>query len=182
MTFKLPVLTAVAAALLLPLAGARAETVGPLAFSKDVGPSSACDGQVKGSAGWQACVGVARAEMSDTELFYAGYWLAKSGRYAEALSYLTLARVQDEKVLTYLGFATRKLGDVDKAVPFYAAALDKNPNFVVARAYLGEAYLTKGEPARAKAELAEIAARCGTDCAAYVDLDRQIVAYAAAHG
>ena len=91
--------------------------------------------------------------MSDDELFYAGYWLAKNGRYADALTYLNLARTKDARVLTYIGFATRKQGDVDAALPLYAAALAKDPNFVVARAYLGEAYLTKNEPARAKAEL-----------------------------
>lgn len=153
------------------------------AFSKDAGPVQAsCDGHAKGTAGWQACVGAARADMSDDELFYAGYWLAKSGRYADALIYLNLTRVKDERVLTYIGFATRKQGDVDKAMPFYAAALDRNPDFVVARAYLGEAYLTKGAPDRARAELSQIAHRCGTTCPAYIDLDRHIAAYAAAHG
>ena len=68
------------------------------------------------------------------------------------------------------------------ALPLYAAALAQDPNFVVARAYLGEAYLTRNEPARAKAELAEIAHRCGTTCPAYVDLDRHIAAYETAKG
>jgi tetratricopeptide (TPR) repeat protein len=152
-------------------------------FSKDVGPANAgCDVSDKGSAAWQACVGSARAAMSDNELFYAGYWLAKTGRYAEALSYLNMARTRDARVLTYIGFATRKQGDVDKALPLYGQALDQDPDFVVARAYLGEAYLTRNEPDRAKEQLAEIAARCGTACPAYVDLDRQIAAYETAKG
>lgn len=152
-------------------------------FSKDVGPANAgCDADVKGSAAWQACVGVARAGMSDDELFYAGYWLAKIGRYAEALSYLNLSTTRDARVLTYIGFATRKQGDLEKALPLYAEALAKDPDFVVARAYLGEAYLTRHEPTRAKAELAEIAARCGTACPAYVDLDRHIAAYETGKG
>ena len=76
---------------------ARDECVRPKAetFSKDVGPAhTSCDTQAKGSAGWSACVGAARASMSDDELFYAGYWLAKNGRYADALTYLNLARTQ----------------------------------------------------------------------------------------
>lgn len=170
-----------AATLALSLAAAPASA--DQTFSKDAGPVNAgCDGHAKGSAGWQACVGAARAEMSDEELFYAGYWLAKNGRYGEALTYLNLARTKDERVLTYIGFSTRKQGDVDKAMPFYVAALAKNPDFVVARAYLGEAYLMKNEPARAKAELAEIAARCGATCPAYIDLDRHIAAYEIAKG
>lgn len=170
-----------AAALSLSLAvSASAETQ---AFSKDVGPAHAgCDVHAKGSAGWQSCVGAARVSMSDDELFYAGYWLAKNGRYAEALTYLNIARNKDARVLTYIGFATRKQGDVEAALPIYAAALAKDPDFVVARAYLGEAYLTKNEPARAQAELSEIASRCGTTCPAYVDLDQHIRAYVTAKG
>lgn len=153
------------------------------AFSKDTGPANAdCDGQARGSAGWLACVGTAHASMSDDELFYAGYWLAKNGRYAEALKFLKISRTKDARILTYIGFATRKQGDVDAALPLYAAALAKDPNFVVARAYLGEAYLTKNQPARARAELAEIAARCGSTCPSYVDLDRHITAYESAKG
>lgn len=165
------------------LALATAAAADDRTFSKDVGPANAgCDAQAKGTPGWQACVGAARAEMSDDELFYAGYWLAKNGRYAEALTYLNLSRTRDARVLTYIGFATRKQGDVDQALPLYKQALAKDPNFVVARAYLGEAYLTKNQLGRAKAELAEIAARCGTTCPAYVDLDRHIAAYLTAKG
>lgn len=171
------------AALTLLTGTARAEATGAQVFSKDAGPSqAACDGHARGSVGWRVCVGAARAEMSDDELFYAGYWLAKSGRYADALTYLNLSRARDAKVLTYIGFATRKLGQVDQALPFYAAALDRDPDFVVARAYLGEAHLTRGEPQLAREQLDEIAARCGTTCAAYVDLDRHIAAYDKAHG
>lgn len=172
-------LTAAALALSLAAGAAADDRI----FSKDAGPGNAdCDAKAKGSEGWQACVGAARAELSDDELFYAGYWLAKTGRYAEALTYLSHARMRDARVLTYIGFATRKQGDVEKALPLYAEALAKDPNFVVARAYLGEAYLTKNEPARAKAELAEIATRCGTTCPAYVDLDRHITAFERAKG
>lgn len=148
--------------------------------AKDTGPASArCDAYAKGTAAWMACVGQPALAMADEELFYAGYWLAKSGRYAEALGYLTLARTQDERVLTYIGFATRKLGRVDEAMPLYRKALATNPDYVVARAYLGEAFLTRGEPEMARAELAEIARRCGVTCAAYVDLDGHIRDYEA---
>lgn len=146
--------------------------------SKDTGPlSAACDQHAKGTAAWTACVGAARQGMADEELFYAGYWLAKSGQYEKALGYLALAERKDERVLTYIGFATRKLGRVDEALPYYERALKANPNYVVARAYMGEAFLTKGEPVKARAELAEIAARCGTGCPAYVELKDTIAAY-----
>ncbi|WP_295556077.1 tetratricopeptide repeat protein [uncultured Hyphomicrobium sp.] len=150
-------------------------------LSKDTGPTSAaCDAHAKGSVAWTACVGAASAKMSDEERFYAGYWLAKNGQYEQALGYLTLAQTKDERVLTYIGFATRKLGRVDEALPLYSRALAINPNYVVARAYLGEAFLTKGEPGRARAELDEIAQRCGASCPAYVDLKSHIADYEAA--
>lgn len=149
--------------------------------SKDVGPASAaCDRHEKGSAAWSACVGKATAQLGDDQLFYAGYWLAKNGQYQQALDYLARAQKKDEKVLTYMGFATRKLGDVDAALPLYRKALEINPDYTVARAYLGEAFLTKGEPAKARAELAEIAQRCGTACPTYVDLEGHIRDYEAA--
>lgn len=149
-------------------------------ISKDTGPHSAvCDSHAKGSAAWTSCVGAASAKMADEELFYAGYWLAKNGQYAQALGYLNLAQKKDERVLTYIGYATRKLGRVDEAMPFYRQALDANPNYVVARAYLGEAFLTKGDPGKAHGELNEIAQRCGTGCPAYVDLKGHIADYEA---
>jgi tetratricopeptide (TPR) repeat protein len=151
--------------------------------SKDVGPSSAaCDSFEKGTPGWTSCVGGAKAGMPDTELFYAGYWLAKNGQYSQALDYLVKAENKDERILTYMGFATRKLGDVDAALPLYSEALNINPNYVVARAYMGEAFLTKGQPDKAKAELKEIEQRCGVACPAYVDLKGHIADYDAQHG
>lgn len=151
-----------------------AALAGPVTLSKDQGPSSACDTHAKNSAAWTACVSQAKAGTSSADLFYAGYWLARTGKYEEALGYLTLADKNDPRVVTYIGFATRKLGDVDAALPFYQRALQLNPNYSVARAYMGEAFLQKNEPAKAKAELAEIATRCGTGCAEYLDLASHI--------
>ena len=170
--------SAVALALSVP---ALAETG---RVSKDVGPSSAaCDSMEKGTPGWTSCVGAAKAGMPDTELFYAGYWLAKSGQYQQALDYLVKAEHKDERILTYMGFATRKLGDVEAALPLYVKALSLNPNYSVARAYMGEAFLTKGEPDRAQAELKEIEQRCGVSCPEYVDLKGHIADYESAqHG
>jgi tetratricopeptide (TPR) repeat protein len=141
-----------------------------LAF-KDVGPASAaCDRFERGSESWAKCVGKAETAQSDAELFYAGYWLARAGRYEEALGYLTRAKVPDERILTYIGFATRKLGRVDEAMTYYDRALAMNPGYSVARAYIGEAYLTLGQPDRARAQLDEIAARSGRASAEYADL------------
>lgn len=152
-------------------------------IAKDVGPAHlTCDQEPKGSERWKNCLGKARSDMSDEELFYAGYWLAKTGHYGNALSYLNLARRKDERILTYIGYATRKLGDVKKALPLYGQALDLNPNYVVARAYLGEAYLMQGQLTLAQAQLHEIQTRCGVSCPSYRDLEQQISEYVSAHG
>jgi tetratricopeptide (TPR) repeat protein len=161
---------------------AGAALAGPVTLSKDQGPASACDAHAKSSVAWSACVEQAKAGTSSADLFYAGYWLARTGKYQEALGYLTLANHADPRVVTYIGFATRKLGDVDAALPFYRQALELNPNYSVARAYMGEAFLQKREPAKAKAELAEIATRCGTGCAEYLDLAQHIADYEKAAG
>jgi tetratricopeptide (TPR) repeat protein len=168
--------------LLVPLAPVNADAPAPQPLSavgsKDVGPASAaCDTLEKGSSDWTACVGKANVALAGDEAFYAGYWLAKSGRYSEALDYLRLAPATDERVLTYIGFATRKLGDVNAAMPFYNRALALNPNYAVARAYLGEAFLSTGEPSKAVAQLDEIERRCGRSCAEYADLARHLAAY-----
>lgn len=145
------------------------------AISKDIGPANpACDAYAKGSTAWRTCA--ARVAKADGELFYAGYWLARNGRYDEALTYLRQAE-PTTRVLTYIGFATRKLGRVDEALGFYAEALAMNPDNTVARSYLGEAHLQRGELRKAEVELAEIAQRCGTTCAEYGELAAQITQY-----
>lgn len=116
--------------------------------------------------------------MSDDEIVNAGYWLSREGKYGEALAVLKSAGDQSNfRVLTATGFATRKLGDVEAALPLYAKALEVNPDYVQAREYLGEAFLTKGDRARAAEQLGEIEKRCGTQCVAYTELERQIGAF-----
>ncbi len=137
--------------------------------------SSKCSRYKKGSDAWKKCTATGLIEgTSDQELYYAGYWLARTGQYAKALSYLNQAQVKDERILTYIGFATRKLGDHDTAMGFYARALTMNPNYTVARAYLGEAHLERGETAKALDELAEIGRRCGKACVEFKELEAEI--------
>lgn len=144
------------------------------AVAKGEPTSNKCSKFKKGSADWKKCTGGLRDDMTDQEIYYSGYWLSQTGQYAEALTFLNRAKVRDERILTYIGFATRKLGDFDKAMGFYAEALTLNPNYTVARAYLGEAWLGKGDVAKAREQLAEIAARCGTACTEHVELKAEI--------
>jgi tetratricopeptide (TPR) repeat protein len=115
-----------------------------------------------------------REDLSDQEIFYSGYWLARTGQYADALEILNKSVVKDERILTYIGFATRKLGDHQAAMGFYERALAMNPNYTVARAYMGEAFITRGNVAAARDQLGEIATRCGTTCAEYSELATEL--------
>ncbi|MDX2290064.1 MAG: hypothetical protein NW217_14750 [Hyphomicrobiaceae bacterium] len=162
------------------------------ALAKDVEPAlPRCDALAKGSAEWHACVGTDRpadttgtaaAGPSDDELFYAGYWLARAGAYADALTLLERTESRSTRVLTYMGFAKRKLGRLDEAFADYHAALARDAGNVVARSYLGEAHLARGDMVRAEAELAEIARRCGTACAEYAELASHIAHHRSARG
>jgi len=161
---------------------------GTTTAAKDTGPMLAsCDVITKQSPQWRACAAAAVEAASlgatsgeaDKALFYAGYWLAKSGSYAQALGYLGAIRSRDEKALTYIGFASRKLGGIGTALEHYRQALDINPDYVVARAYLGEAYLQLGRPDDARKELGEIERRCGASCKAYAELAAEIADYQA---
>lgn len=155
----------------------------PAIAGKDVGPAGPCDGLGAGTLAWAQCARQnAAARPSDGDLFYAGYWMARTGHYDEAISYLKLTANPDARTLTYIGFATRKSGDVDGAFAYYRKALALDPDFVVARAYLGEAHLSKGDVSAARVELAEIARRCGATCAAHDDLARHIARHENARG
>ena len=101
--------------------------------------------------------------------------LVEDGQYADAIKALTaLDRAKDPRVLNYLGFAHRKLGQLKPAFDYYEKALAIAPDFTLAREYLGEAYLQAGQPDKAKAELEKIEKLCGTDCEAYKDLEAAI--------
>ena len=119
----------------------------------------------------QMCVPAKYEEMDDNGLADTAYWLNQEERYNEALQVLALAKDQNNpKILNYGGYATRKLGRVDEGIRFYNQALAIDPDNVLVRSYLGEAYLKKGNPNKAIALLGEIRDRCGTDCKAYKSL------------
>lgn len=116
--------------------------------------------------------------MTDDELYNAAYWLARQGSYQQALGLLRGVRNQnDARVLNATGFATRKLGDVDAALPYYAKALALDANYTKAREYLGEAHLAKGDLMAAKVQLGEIENRCGKSCSEYAALAGEIEAF-----
>jgi len=134
-------------------------------------PPDKCKQFKEGSPDWKRCK-AATKRLEQNEASYArGYALARAGQYAAALDVLrTVTNQADPRVQTMIGFSLRKLGLVDEAMAYYAAALSTNPDLTATRQYLGEALLQKGDRAGAEAQLVEIARRCGTLCEDYTAL------------
>jgi tetratricopeptide (TPR) repeat protein len=121
------------------------------------------------------CVKVVSGILPDNELFMQGRLLAKQGEYEWALT--VLAAVQDKSnpdVLNYMGYSNRKAGRLDVAITYYEKALSINPNYVLAREYLGEGYVAAGKLELAKVQLNEIANRAGVKSEEYLDLSKAI--------
>ncbi len=143
-----------------------------------------CAKYTKGSKKWKKCKSVKSHRdffkkdtvlSTDEERFMAGYWLAKNGLYREALDVLLKLKTNnDPRVLNYIGYATRKLGRIQEALVYYRQAISIAPDYVVSRAYMGEAFLAIDDRPAAYAQLQEIADRCGTSCEAFISLKAQI--------
>lgn len=104
--------------------------------------------------------------------------LVEAGDYEKAIAALgALGKMEDPRVLNWLGFSSRKLGRTDEAVDFYQKALTIAPEFTPAHEYLGEAWLQEKDIAKAKEELKAIETLCGgTSCEEYEDLAKSIAA------
>ncbi len=117
------------------------------------------------------CVDKTAGGLSDDELYQQGVALAKEGHYDWAITVLAdISNQNDPKVLNYLGYSNRKAGRIETGVAFYRKALAINPDFVLAREYLGEGYVAAGRVDLAQLELAEIGKRCGVTCEEYKTL------------
>ena len=114
------------------------------------------------------------ASLDDKYLYQQGRDLALAARYDEALTALNAVKSPDSMTLTMIGYATRKLGNYDEGLAYYAKALALDPSNVNTHEYLGEAYAEKGKLDLAKAELVKVASVCGTTCEQYQDLAKAI--------
>ena len=127
-----------------------------------------------------ACVRFNSELEGSEERYHAAVWHARNGRFQAALSLLLpLAKDGDANVLNMLGYAYRNVGQLDTGIGYYRQALAIDPDLTLARSYLGEGYLQKGDVVSARAELAEIAQRCGTHCQEYQRLADAIAVFEA---
>lgn len=123
------------------------------------------------------CVKATSGVLTDEDLYQQGRALAKQGHYDWAISVLAVIQnQQDPRVLNYTGYSHRKAGRLEIGITYYRKALEIDPNFNLAREYLGEGYIAAGRIDLAMAELAAIAKSCGTACAEYRDLSAAIEA------
>lgn len=121
------------------------------------------------------CVRQKTEIVPDRALIEQGWALAYQGEYQRALDLFQLvADKNDPKALNGLGFSHRKLGRLDRGIAYYQQAIAIDPDYLLAREYLGEGYVKAGKIDLAKAQLTEIKQRCGTSCKEYRLLARAI--------
>ena len=139
------------------------------------GSSTTCPRGEVYDASSMSCVKQGSGVLPDKALADYAYRLAKAERYDEALDVLNLMKNPNTpQALNYRGYATRKLGRVDEGISYYLKSVKLDPRYAQVREYLGEAYVIKGDMARAKAQLRKIKAICGTECEEYEDLAKAI--------
>ena len=121
------------------------------------------------------CVEVESGILPDEDLYLQGYRLAKSGEYDWALQVFAAVQNQnDPRVLNMTGYSNRKAGRLEIGITYYQKALAIDPNFVLAREYLGEGYVAAGKIDLAQIQLSEIKNRAGVDSEEYKDLSKAI--------
>jgi tetratricopeptide (TPR) repeat protein len=119
----------------------------------------------------QTCVNAQESSLSDDLRYDAARELAYAGQYENALIILATAEDQnDPRILNYKGFANRKAGRMDLGMQYYEAALERNPDYNLARSYMGQALLQQGDLPGAQAQLREIRQRGGMNTWAFASL------------
>lgn len=157
-SFKAPLLAAALLALpALAFAAGSDDSTPP----KTTATSTCSKGQVFDTK-TKKCVDPGQSSLSSDELYEAMRELAYAERYEDAWKVLAaMEEGNTDRVLTYKGFITRKQGDMEGGMVFYAAAVAKNPDNILVRSYMGQAYVQQGEMVLAKAQLSEIRTRGG---------------------
>ncbi|MCC1492585.1 tetratricopeptide repeat protein [Cognatishimia sp. F0-27] len=124
--------------------------------------SPACtNGKVKDAQSGQ-CVAPKDARLDDAERMQAVREYAYADAFdAARMVIAALDNPEADNALTYNGFIARKSGDMEAAMTWYRAALEINPDNILARSYMGQGFVTDGDTDAARAQLSEIRARGG---------------------
>ncbi len=146
------------------------KTVVEAAFPFEAWPICSSMGSMVESADWVAL---------DPD-FAAGKRAIVAGDWNAAIAALTSAGLRDARnadIQNYLGYAYRRLRQLDPAMRHYQQALALNSRHRGAHEHLGEAYLVQGDLAKAEEQLAALERICLIPCEEYDDLQRAIVEY-----
>jgi tetratricopeptide (TPR) repeat protein len=103
-----------------------------------------------------------------------------AGDWTAAITALELAALRDPQsadIQNYIGYAYRRLRQLEPAFAHYRRAVALNPRHRSAHEHLGEAYLVKGDLAKAEAHLAALEDICLIPCVEYRDLQVAIAGY-----
>jgi tetratricopeptide (TPR) repeat protein len=145
-------------------------TVAEAAIPAETWPICSSMGSLAESADWAAL---------DPD-FAAGKRAIVAGDWNGAIKALTSAGLRDDRnadIQNYLGYAYRRLRQLDPAMRHYQAALTLNPRHRSAHEHLGETYLVQGNLAKAEEHLATLERICLIPCDDYDDLKRAIAEY-----
>jgi len=138
--------------------------------SNDSGAQNCKAGEVWSSS-QNKCVKSSSGLVPDGDLYDQGRQLALAGEFDRAIEILNAIQDKDKPgVLNYLGYAHRKAGMIYEGIAYYHQALAIDPDYVLAREYLGEGYVAAGNVDLARQQLQEIGTRCGTNCEEYIEL------------
>jgi tetratricopeptide (TPR) repeat protein len=97
--------------------------------------------------------------------------------WSKAIHLLTSAAARNDQnadVFNLLGYSERKRGNLDAAFKHYHRALTLDPKHRGAHEYIGEAYLTAGNVAKAEEHLARLDKLCRFGCSEYTKLKQSI--------
>jgi len=110
----------------------------------------------------EKCVVPKDAHLDDDKIYNTARELAYDGQYEFAISVLYLAENRnDPRILNYLGFANRKAGRVEVGMGYYRQAIQIDPDYILARSYMGQSLVNQGKIKEARLQLKEIQARGG---------------------
>jgi len=135
-----------------------------------------CEGDQIFDAETETCVDADKQSFNDDDRYDAVRELAYAGAYDRARMVIAAAdNARDARFLNYKGFVARMEGKMDIAVMYYAAALRADPDYILARSYMGQGLVQMGDKSAAKAQLSEIAARGGAGTWAHTALANAII-------
>lgn len=114
------------------------------------------------------CVEAEEQSLNDDALLNNATALAYASRYDEAIKVIgMMENSETAPALNMLGYSTRNLGDLESGLSYYRQALAIDPDYTLARSYMGQALLQSGNRRAAMIQLGEIETRSGADSRPY---------------